>query len=67
MVSAVSSKSKNSFRRRHGGLHDVVFFRQVADRLVHALDILEKRDHHAGLDGVGQDLMAAVPEQQSDA
>jgi hypothetical protein len=59
-------QEKNPFRRRHGGLHDIVLLRQVADRLVHALNVLEKRHQHAGFDGIAEHLKAAVPEQQTD-
>ena len=58
-------QEKNPLRRCHGGLHDIVFLGQVADRLVHALNVLEKRHQHASFDGMTRHLHAAVPEQQA--
>src|SRR6188508_327673 len=58
---------EDSFRRRHRRLHDVVFFREIANWLIHALDVLNESDDHSRLDGARQHLVTSIPEQQSDA
>jgi hypothetical protein len=61
----LAEREKDPLRGSHGGLHDVVFLRQIADRLKHPLNILNERHQHAGFHGVAENLPAAVPEQEA--
>ena len=47
MRTGVSSSLKIALAGRHGRLQDVVLLREVGDRLVEALRVLEERDQRA--------------------
>ena len=59
-------QGKDPLRWRHGRLHDVVLLGQIADRLIHTLNILDEGDDDAGLDRLLQNQSSPVPEEQTE-